>query len=205
MRQQQPQGDITIQPQDYQARFCILGNHNHETYSAVQIDALNRHHVIISPYSVHLDGTNETETAFVEEMNWWAANAPNVQFLPAIWGIPGGYVWDGVTGTIPLAKRVVGLVKDNNLTNVMGLSFDWESPIKNELGNVTDEPNLERHQAAVQEWKEFFLWMDVNAPEMFLSCINYWEMAQDVVDDDFDLHVRDRYLTYELYCTNTYL
>jgi hypothetical protein len=89
-------------------------------------------------------------------------------------------------------------VHTNNLSNIIGLAFDWESPIEASLGDMSDAPNATRHAEALIRWTEFFDWMDVNAPEMFLSCINYWELAQDLVDDDWDLHIRKRFLTYEL-------
>jgi len=193
-----PKGEITIEPLNYQARFAFWGVTSHERYTADQINALNRHHVIIASCSELPEGTNESDTAFITTMKWWATNAPNVQFIPTVIGLPGGFVWDGSNGTTSLAKHIVGLVKDNNLTNVIGLSFDWEKPVDWTLGNISSEPNEERHLAAIEDWKEFFEWMDVNAPDMILSCVNYWEMAFDLVDDDYDLHIRERFLTYEL-------
>jgi hypothetical protein len=193
-----PMGEIEIQPLDYQARFAFWGSHYHTRYTSTQIDALNRHKVIISPYTVSLDGSNATATAFIDEMNWWKTNAPNVSFLPAVLGVPGIFVWDGAVGSTALAKYIVGLVQQNNLTNIIGLSFDWESPVKASLGNVSYAPDRIRHEVAKADWQEFFDWMEIHAPDMFLSCVNYWEMAQDLVDDDFDLHVKQTFLTYEL-------
>jgi hypothetical protein len=94
-----PRGQILIQPQDYTARIAFWGSHYHTRYTPEQIDALNRHGVIIAPYTVSLDGSNATADAFIEEMRWWETNAPNVDFLPAVLGIPGLFVWDGAMGS----------------------------------------------------------------------------------------------------------
>jgi hypothetical protein len=140
-----------------------------------------------------------TQEWFINETKWWRDNYSEVQFLPAIIGIPGGFVWDGsALGTTEMAKDVVNLVHSENLTNIKGLSFDWESPREAELNGISDTPNATRHAEAIQIWTEFFNWMDLNAPELILSNINYVEMGADLWDGDFDLHIQERYITYEL-------
>jgi hypothetical protein len=191
---------ITITPQDYQVNYAFWGSHYHTRYTQDQLDELNQYNVTIAPYTVGSLTTQQSRDDFVDEMIWWRDNCANVKFLPAVIGIPGSYVWDGAENTTILAKEIVQLIHDNSLTNVKGLSFDWERPVESdlELYGINDAPNRTRHEESIVRWNEFFDWMDVNAPELITSCINYVSMSQDTVDNDFDLHFLQGYNTFEV-------
>ena len=192
-------GTILIKPQDYQVKFAFWGSHYMSRYTPIQLDALNRHHVTIAPYTIGNLSTPTARAAFIAEMKNWNTSYPNVSFLPAVEGIPGGFVWDGAArGTTELAKQIVQLVRENNLTNVKGLSFDWEEPIKTSLGEVSPTPNRTRHEESIAIWNEFFDWLETYAPEMVTQNINYVGSSVDYFDGDFDLHYRNKFNTFEV-------
>jgi hypothetical protein len=116
------------------------------------------------------------------------------------------FIWDGATdGSIQAAKNIVQVCKSNNLTNVIGLNFDWEHPVENTLPEGTSTlPNKTRNDEAIQKWNEFFDWIEGYAPEYFLSCVNYYQLAQDAIDNDFDLHLREKYITFSVPRWNEY-
>lgn len=197
-----PKDVVTITPQEYTMNFAFWGSHYHARYTPAQLDAMNRHAITIAPYTVPpLTASEAVRAAFKTEMEWWMENCSAVSFLVSIPGIPGGFVWDGGTaGTIAAAKETVQFVQREGLTNVRGLAFDWENPIEETLADhpyLVDVPNRTRHETSRQLWAEFFDWMDLNAPEMFLSNINYVEMSQDAYDGDFDLHLAESFNTFE--------
>ncbi len=192
-------GTVLIQPQNYQAKLAFWGSHYMSRYNSTQLDALNRHNAIICPYTIGDLSTPATQTAFINEMTAWNTSYPFVSFLPAVVGIPGGYVWDGsARGTTELAKQIVQLVHDNNLTNVKGLSFDWEQPDEKTLGGMSSAPNRTRHEESIAIWNAFFDWMEINAPEMITQNINYVPQSVDNYDGDFDIHYVDKFNTFEV-------
>ncbi|NVM56439.1 MAG: hypothetical protein HWN66_22265, partial [Candidatus Helarchaeota archaeon] len=50
-----------------------------------------------------------------------------------------------------------------------------------------------RHDESKELWYNFFDWMELNAPELELSAINYVESGIDLFDEDYDLHYIRRY------------
>lgn len=191
-------GHILITPQDYTAQFAFWGSHYHTRYTTTQLEELDQYGAIIAPYTVGALITESERTDFINEMIWWKNNYPNVKFLPAVLGIPGLFVWDGAENTTKLAKEIAQLVLDNSLTNVIGLSFDWERPVESDLHGISDAPNRTRHEESIARWNEFFDWMEDNAPQLITSCINYVGMSQDTIDGDFDLHYLECYNTFEV-------
>ncbi len=192
-------GTVLIQPKDYQVKFAFWGSHYNSSYTDTERDALNRHNVTIASYSTGTLSTPGEQAAFVSEMTKWNNSYPYVSFLPAVPGIPGGYVWDGsARGTTELAKMIVQLVHANNLTNVKGLSFDWEKPQEETLGGMSSTPNRTRHEESIKIWNDFFDWMAINAPEMVTQNINYVGTSVDTFDGDFDLHYAEKYNTFEV-------
>ncbi len=192
-------GTVLIQPKNYQVKFAFWGSHYIDRYKANELDALNRHNVTIAPYTVGSLATPGARAAFVAELTTWNNTYPNVSFLPAVQGIPGGYVWDGsARGTTELAKQIVQLVHEKNLTNVKGLSFDWEEPQEETLGGVSNTPNRTRHEESIAIWNDFFDWMAMNAPEMVTQNINYVGSSVDTFDGDFDLHYAEKFNTFEM-------
>ncbi|HMF30762.1 MAG TPA: hypothetical protein VKK79_05075 [Candidatus Lokiarchaeia archaeon] len=194
-----PVGQIIVQPQNYQVKFAFWGSGDPSRYDNAQLAALNKYNVTIATYTTGYPSTPVEQAAFVAVFQWWLKYYPNVSFLPAVPGIPGGAVWDGsAVGTTEAAKNIIRLVQANNLTNVRGLAFDWEEPSQSDLGGQSSDPNSTRHEGAVATWNAFFDWVDANAPGMFLSNINYIGDSVDPFDGDADLQYINKAVVTEL-------
>ncbi|MHA1791736.1 MAG: hypothetical protein ACTSVI_03765 [Promethearchaeota archaeon] len=186
---------IRVLPQDYQAQIAFWGKQDPNAYTSTQRDSLNAFNVTIVHFDTPDINNPSIRSQYISNMVYWRDNYPNVKIIPAIPGIPGGFVWDGAAnGTTEYAKDFIQLAIDNNLTNIIGVCFDMEFPVKAALviANVTSEINRSRHQAAIETWKKFFEWRDANAPNFKVQLVNYYQNALDIFDGDNDLQVISR-------------
>lgn len=179
---------ITITPKDYQVKFVFWGGYG-------QIDPtigqeLNEHNATV----VFCNFGNVSGLTFITTITNYNNSYPNMSIFLSVPGTPGGSVWDGNTqNVIDYAKTIVSVVQNNNLTTVKGLAFDIEAPSVHLVQGIDASPNKARHDESIALWLDFFNWMDLNAPELELSAINYVESGIDVFDRDYDLHYIRRY------------
>ncbi|MHA1734459.1 MAG: hypothetical protein ACTSU5_21180 [Promethearchaeota archaeon] len=193
---------ITVQPRDYQAEIAFWGLHDPANYTDAQKAALDRHGVTIVHFDT-IDVQNATlAPVYVSRLEYWRDNYPRVRFMAAIPAPRGGFVWDGESaGTIKLAEAYITLAREHNLTNFVGVSFDWEKPQNPtrlaELG-IDVAPNATRHAESRKLWNEFFTWKEANAPGMRTEAVNYVKTSLDVHDGDDDLQVLLRYDVFDV-------
>jgi len=192
--------EITIQPKDYQAKIAFWGRWHNESYTQQQKESLNDHSVLIHGYGWDI-GT-EREKAFIDNITHWRNNYPNVKFSIAVAGIHNDFVSDIHTAeVINKTKTLVGLVKDNSLSNVVGVSYDVEESYFRELlesEGISTAPNRERHEESRLLWLQFFEWMEVNASDMKIYLVNYVESAIDLFDGDNDIQLMRKYNAHEV-------
>ncbi len=194
---------ILIQQQDYDADLAFWASINPAIYNDTVKDELNEHEVTIITYDTPPDITLEpARTSFVNMVKEWNNSYPNVKVMPAVPAPIGGFVWDGETPeTIDLAKDYLILADEENLTNVIGLSFDWEKPNNEtrveEYGIETDA-DRERHEESRQQWHDFFNWKDKNYPDMLIQNVNYVGSSADVFDGDNDIATLKRYNVFDV-------
>ena len=194
---------ITIEPADYQPELAFWASINPDVYTATQRDELNEHNITIITYDTP---RNITETGPRNWMKWaistWNNSYPNVKVMPAIPAPEGGFVWDGETPeTIQLAKDYLEFIDEENLTNVIGLSFDWEHP-NNETNLIEQDieilSNRTRNEESREQWHEFFNWADENYPDMIMQNVNYVGSSVDILDGDDDITVREKYNIFDV-------
>lgn len=188
---------ITITPQDYDVELGFFGSWKHETYTADQKKALNRYSTVLYHYSGDAytapDNINQD---YINNMIYWKNHYSNVKFIADIPGDNKDFVWDATAkNTTKLAKAWINLAKNESLSNIKGIGFDIEIPIRaalSESQGISTIPNRERHNAAIQIWNEFFDWKEQNAPEMITHGVFYMESTFDYFDGDNDMQIANR-------------
>jgi hypothetical protein len=194
---------ILIEPQDYDAKIAFWASQDPNTYSDIQKQSLNAHSAMLIHCDIPRNLSDPTQrTDYINSITYWNNTYPDVRIMPAIFSTYGGYVWDGESSeTIQRAKDYINLSIEENLTNMVGLSFDWEQPYNatkmEELG-IDISANVTRHQESIDNWNEFFDWVDINAPDMIMQNINYLEASIDFFDGDNDLQVAEKYNVFDV-------
>jgi hypothetical protein len=186
---------ITIEPQDYDAEFAFWGGYG--LNDSTILGKLNNHSVTLVQCCYSNISQSSGKQTFVNWITYYNNTYPNISLYFSIPGFPGAFVWDGnLDNTFNYAKEMVSVIQYYNLTNVKGLAFDIEAPYFSNLFHIYDfdiSPNRERHDESLQQWYDFFDWMQTNASELELFAINYVEPAVDLFDDDYDLHYIRRF------------
>jgi len=186
---------ITINPQDYEAEFAFWGGYGMN--DSVVFGSLNDHSATLVQCCFDNISQATGKQDFVKWISYYNNTYPNITFYFSIPGFPGAFVWDGnLKNTFNYAKELVSVIQDYNLTNTNGLAFDIEAPWFPSLFYQHDfdvAPNKDRHDESIQQWHDFFDWMETNAPELDLFAINYVEPAIDIFDEDYDLHYIRRF------------
>ena len=193
---------ILIEPQDYDAKIAFWASHNPDIYTDVQKQSLDDHSALLIHYDTFNLSNSFLKTLYINRITYWNNTYPNVKIMPAIPAPYGGFVWDGESpGTIKFAKEYINLVLEENVTNIVGLSFDWEKPNNytrlEELG-FNLQANETRHQESIDDWNEFFDWVDINAPDMIMQNVNYLGSSIDNIDGDNDLQVVESYNVFDV-------
>ncbi|MBD3186675.1 hypothetical protein GF325_07620 [Candidatus Bathyarchaeota archaeon] len=196
---------FTITPRDYHAKIAFWGRFEYDAYNTTERTELNQHNCTIIFYNTPDIRYASKRQEFIDNMTAWNTSYPNVSFIAAIPGITrinntgddmkdflwGGFAWDGaVEGTIKYAKEYVFLAQANNLTNFKGINTDQESPsdkLATQYG-IDIGPDRGRHDQAIDMYNDFFAWMDLHAPTMFLTSTMGNEPFLDMQDGDNDLH-----------------
>lgn len=172
-----PISSITIYSKNYTPHFTLWGSEFYEYYSDQTRESINNNNVSLI-YCVY-DGVFET-------IKTWNDNYPNVSIYLAVYSnnINGGYTWDGcVWDVIIKSKEYVNRVISENLTNVVGLIYDFESPYYSGSGNktmITTFSDIGRHQDAIQKWTDFFTWLHENAPNMTTTAVPFVNVMNDL-------------------------
>ncbi|MBD3186678.1 hypothetical protein GF325_07635 [Candidatus Bathyarchaeota archaeon] len=198
---------FTIQPKDYQAEFAFWATLDYNAYNTSEkweMDKYNVTLVIYHPPNVTDAGGLAT---FVNNLELWKNNYPNVKFVLSVQGITkirdtnnteynyfyNTFPWDGsADGVIYWSKALLNATVDNNLTNVIGLNVDIEKPDEDLVEYGVDiTPNKERHWEAVQLYNEFLEWFRINHPGMIYTATMGRVPIVDPFDGDWDLHVYD--------------
>ncbi|MHA1341607.1 MAG: hypothetical protein ACTSRZ_16885 [Promethearchaeota archaeon] len=194
---------IEIKPKDYQAEIAFWGAHNPDKYNDSVKAELNEHGAIICAYDFRYNLSNPSEKqTFINRMTLWNNSFPNVKFMIAIIAPISTFIWDGQTEEIiNLSKQYLQIVDEENLTNIIGLSYDWEKPDQKdvlvEMGyNINTD--RERHQRSIQLWNQFFDWMDENYPDMIMQNVNYLASSVDIFDGDNALQILNKYNIFEV-------
>ena len=185
---------VTVQPKPYQARLAFWAIMNPAVYSTSQMESLNNHSALLIPFDtpVWYDSSEISCQNFVNWCKFWKINYPNVQIMPVVNGIPGGFVWDGsAAGSIALAWRILNVTIAENLTNVIGLNTDQEAPQEMPLDQTLRDQ--QRNAEATRLWNDFFREVELTYPARFEFQTTFdTSSALDVLDGDFDLDVYNR-------------
>jgi len=144
---------ITIEPKDYEVEFALFGCHGNVTTSMG--DALNKHKVILVMGCIPDLNDKDGKKEFLNTYTHYNNTYPNITIFFAPGASPGGFIWDGNTkNIIKILKDVITVSKENNLTNVKGLTIDIEPPIPDPEFDCS--PNKERHDESYEMWEDFF-------------------------------------------------
>jgi hypothetical protein len=190
---------ITITPKGYQIDFAYWGSIYPEKYTAFQRDEMNEHGITIITYNnPNILSGPAAEKKWVDLVNVWKTNYSNIKIMAVAPGIPGGFAWDGGTvGTIALVKAFLNVSIQNNLTNMIGVNTDQESP-QNMPVNETYR-NTTRNAEATKLWNEFFTWEKQTYPAGRFEYQTTFGLSSvaDVFDgdDDLDIAVRNNVLS----------
>ena len=186
---------ITIEPQDYDVKLAFWGGYGFNDTD--RLNDLNDHEVTLVTCCYSNISQASGKQTFVNWMNYYNNSYPNISFYFSVPGFPGAFIWDGnLDNAFNYAKELVAVIQNNNLTTIKGLAFDIEAPYFPSIFHQYDfdiSPNATRHLNSIQQWYDFFTWMNTNAPELKLRAINYVESAADQLDGDYDLHYIRRY------------
>lgn len=175
---------VRIAPQDYTPRFVFWAPAPYAEYSTTVKESFNRHNVTLI-YGYH-------SASFVD-IQLYKDNYPNVKFYLTVYGqaVDGGFVWDGnVEYVVEKAKEAVLHALAQDLTNIIGVVFDLESPIYAGSANntaVIPIADRDRHDAAIVAWTEFFEWMNATAPHYKIVLVPFISTSVDLSDGDDDL------------------
>ncbi|MHA1820367.1 MAG: hypothetical protein ACTSU2_12090 [Promethearchaeota archaeon] len=188
-------GYVTINPRDTNLDFAFWASINPDKYTDAQKEAMDKYGIMIITY----DNPNILENYPINEQRWvnscvyWRDNYPNVRIMAVAMGYPGGFAWDGGTaGTIALMKQFINVTLENNLTNVVGINTDQESPQGMDFHDTFR--NRSRNEMANQMWKDFFEWANSTLPPgrfEFQTTFGGGLML-DPYDKDNDLEVFER-------------
>lgn len=186
---------ITIEPQDYKAEIAFWGGYGFNDTD--RLNNLNNHEVTLVACCYSNISQTAGKQSFINWMTYYNNSYPNISYYFSVPGSPGAFIWDGnLDNAFNYAKELVAVIQINNLTTVKGLAFDIEAPYFPSIFHQYDfdiSPNATRHLNSIQQWYDFFTWMNTNAPELKLRAINYVESAADQLDGDYDLHYIRRY------------
>ncbi len=161
-----PRGEIVVTPQDYHADFAFWAGTSNTSYTDPQLAELNEHGVILAG-----GWTN------VSQMQYWLDHYPNVRFSLVIYGT---FCDADAAEITERAKTQIGYVTDNSLTNIIGITLDWEG---------WEPSNATAHQQAIQIWSDFLDWKEVNAPANFsVTLLDHSSAYYDYIDGDMDMH-----------------
>jgi hypothetical protein len=203
--QSYPRGTVTIVPQNYQVHFAFWAITDPSNYTTPELQEMNEYKVTLvggmpgvgdlltgSPTSAASDA------AFIQNLTWWNNTWPGITFSITIPGIPGGY-WDGSANeTTQQCKAVLELAMQNNLTNVIGETYDWEIGTLPPNSTLSQAPNATLHQQAIQTWNNFFDWKDQYAPFFKLTVINDVYLYFANITGDMNMNVYRQELSYEV-------
>ncbi|MHA1792569.1 MAG: hypothetical protein ACTSVI_07980 [Promethearchaeota archaeon] len=206
---------ITIQPKDYDAEIAFWAALNYDLYSDTQKDALNRYNATLVIYHPPNVTNNLGKQSLVDQLTSWKNNYPNVKFVLSVQGITkirntsneeynyfyNTFPWDGsADGVIYWSKELLNVTETYNLTNVIGLNVDLESPDEDLATNygIDIQPNLTRHQKSVQLYNEFLSWFRTNYPDKIYTATMGMEPVIDALDGDWDLQVLEMSNTFEI-------
>jgi hypothetical protein len=185
---------ITIQPKPYQAKMAFWALMNPAAYTTSQMESLNNHSALLIPFDtpVWYERSESSYLHFVTWCTFWNSSYPNVQIMPVVNGIPGGFLWDGsAAGSIALAWRILNATIDENLTNVIGLNTDQEAPQEMPYDQTLRDP--QRNAESTRLWNDFFHEVNLKYPGRFEFQTTFdTSSALDVFDGDFDLDVFNR-------------
>jgi hypothetical protein len=192
-------GTVTIKPSEKPMELAFWAQMNPDRYTDAQKDAINKHSVLLIPYDTPAwdDTLPARRDQFVAWCNYWKENYTNVRIMPVAHGIPGGFVWDGsAEGTIAFCWRILDTVIAENLTNVIGINTDQESP--QNLDQELTYRDRERNDNATKLWNTFFGDVAAKYPNRFefqttfgmVSVIDYYDG-----DNDLDVAVWNNVLT----------
>lgn len=161
-----PRGEILVTPQDYHANFAFWAGTSNTSYTDPQLAELNEHGVILAG-----GWTN------VSQMQFWLNHYPNVRFSLVIYGT---FCDADAYEITERAKTQIGYVTDNSLTNIIGITLDWEG---------WKPSNATAHQQAIQIWSDFLDWKAANAPANFtVTLLDHSSAYYDYIDGDMDMH-----------------
>ena len=184
-------GTITITPSHKPMELAFWAQMNPNRYTDHQRDALNNYSVLLIPYDTpKWDDTNLAgRDTFVAYCKYWKENYTDVRIMPVAHGIPGGFVWDGsAEGTIAFCWRILDTVIAENLTNVIGINTDQESP--QDLDPELTYRDRERNDNATRLWNKFFEDVNKKYPNRFEFQTTFGIVsAIDQYDGDNDLDV----------------
>lgn len=194
--------EITIHPQNYDAKIAFWGQWHVSSYTEQQRESLNDHSVLIHGYGWSLNTPDEQN--FIDNLTYWNTYYPNVKFTIAIPGYHNDFVSDiHYETTIEKTKYFVRLMNNNShLKNVVGVSYDMEETYFRDImesEGISNAPNRERHDNANQSWNELFEWLEENDNNNLKTyLINYVETAMDLFDEDNDIQLMHKYNAHEI-------
>ena len=187
-------GTETIHPGNYQAKFAFWGLMDPSAYTDAEKEQLNQFSALIICFDTPDFQTNfaQDNATFVNECRTWQQTYPQVQIMANVHGIPGGFLWDGsYAGSIALAWTILNITIAQNLTNVIGLNTDQETP--QGLPVADTYKNVTRNDLATAAWNEFFSEVNQVYPNRFQFQTTFGlSSAIDVFDGDNDLDVYER-------------
>jgi len=194
---------VEIQPKNYQAQIAFWGSHFPEKYNDSVKFELNEHNVLISCYDFYynLSDPNQKQQ-FINIMTYWNNSYPNIKFLVSIIAPIGGFIWNGESEEIiNKSKQYLEIIHEENLTNIVGLSFDWEKPNnKDKLIELGYElaPAKNQHERSIQLWNEFFDWVELNYPNTIMQNVHDVESSIDTYDSDNAFQILKRHNIFDV-------
>lgn len=207
---------IVITPRDYQAKIAFWAGFNYDLYDSNEKDALDRFNATLVIY--HPPNVTSTwgRNYFINNTREWLDHYPNVRIMPSVQGITrianytdearnyfyNTYPWDGSTdGVIYWSKELLNVSKTNNLTNVVGLNVDLESPdeVLATTYGIDINPNTARHERSVELYDDFFQWFRTAYPDMSYTATMGTKATVDVFDGDRDLQVDEMTHIYDVH------
>ncbi|MHA1369229.1 MAG: hypothetical protein ACTSRA_05905 [Promethearchaeota archaeon] len=210
---------IVIEPKNYQAKFAFWSTFDYNAFTDTQKAELNEHGVKLVIYHPPNVTSESGRNHFVNTLEAWKTNYPNVKFELSVQGITrvrntsnmesdfvyNTFPWDGsAEGVVYWSKEILKVVVEENLTNVVGINTDQESPADWLATNysVDIQPNTARHLEAIRIYNEFFDWLEdfeANASRDFIVTSTMGTAPViDVFDDDIDMQINDMVNVYDI-------
>ncbi|MHA1340579.1 MAG: hypothetical protein ACTSRZ_10550 [Promethearchaeota archaeon] len=184
---------IEIKPKNYQIKIAFWGNYYYN--NADVWTKLNNYNTTLYLFSPPKINNVDQKTEFINLMQYRKTKYPNVTMFIVVYPSYGVFSWDGVADEITnYAKLLIQTITENNLTNVIGVVFDIEEPLKDRfMEGIDTTPNLTRHEHSIQIWNEFIQWKNNYAPNIMISFVNYVDSVVDPLDNDFDTTIVKKY------------